>query len=366
MPSNIAAYVVTTPKKHIEIREAPYTKPEPNQLVIRNHAVGINPVDWMLPIFGAFGWMKWPFVLGSDSAGEVIEVGSEVTRFKPGDRVVAQAVGYDEKVNTSTQSSFQLYTVVLEDMTSPIPDSVSYESASVLPLGVSTAACGLFQKDYLNLQHPTVNMKPTGKTLLIWGGSSSVGSNAIQLAVAAGYEVFTTCSPRNFDYCKSLGAAQCFDYSSPTVNGDIIKAFSGKTTAGALTIGKGSAEAALSILSHCSGNKFIAMVSFPEVPDSSKSFPVPRTILTFMSFVASTTVKSKLRGIGWKFVNGTDLIRNEVGKAVFTDFLGQALEKGVYQCKPDPMVAGDSLEKLQEALDVQKKGVSAKKVVLTL
>jgi len=107
-------------------------------------------------------------------------------------------------------------------------------------------------------------------------------------------------------------------------------------------------------------------VSFPELPDSSKSFPVPRTILTFMSFMASTTVKSKFRGIGWKFVNGSDLAHNEVGKAIYADFLGQALEKGVYQCKPDPMVVGDGLEMLQEAFDIQKKGVSAKKVVLTL
>jgi NADPH:quinone reductase-like Zn-dependent oxidoreductase len=44
--------------------------------------------------------------------------------------------------------------------------------------------------------------KPTGKTLLVWGGSTSVGSNAIQLGVAAGYEVVTTASPKNFDYVR--------------------------------------------------------------------------------------------------------------------------------------------------------------------
>ena len=366
MPSNTGAYVVTVPQKHIEIREAPYTQPAPDQLVIRNHAVGVNPIDWMLPFFGGFGWLKWPFILGSDSAGEVVEVGSRVTRFKPGDRVVSQALGYDEKINTSTQSSFQLYTVVLEHMTSHIPDHLSYESASVLPLGVSTAACGLFQKEHMGLQLPTINAKPTGKTVLVWGGSSSVGSNAIQLAVAAGYEVFTTCSPRNFDYCKSLGAAQCFDYSAPTVKADIIKAFSGKETAGALAVGKGSTEAALEILADCRGKKFISIVSFPDMPDPKSRFAVPKTLLTFLGFTLNTSIKSKFRGIGWKFVNGSELAHNNVGKAVYVDFLGQALAQGVYQSKPDPMVVGNGLEKLQEAFDIQKKGVSAKKVVLTL
>jgi NADPH:quinone reductase-like Zn-dependent oxidoreductase len=366
MPSNKAAYVVTTPQKHLEIKEAPYTKPGSNQIVIRNHAVAINPVDWMLPFFGGFGWIKWPFVLGYDSAGEVVETGSQVTRLKVGDRVLGLAVGSDEKTNNSAQSSFQLYTVLLEDMSCRIPDSISYETASVVPLGAGTAACGLFQKDYLNLQLPAVSPKPTGKTLLIWGGSSSVGVNAILLATAAGYEVFTTCSPRNFDLCKSLGAAQCFDYSSPTVRADIIAAFKGKTTAGALTMGQGAAEAAFEILHRCTGNKFVAMATYPAPVTPPKRFVIPQTIYHFGSWMIAMTAKSKLMGIGFKFIMGTDLAHNEVGKAVFVDFLGEALEKGMYQCKPDPMVAGHGLEKLQDALDAQKKGVSAKKVVLTL
>jgi NADPH:quinone reductase-like Zn-dependent oxidoreductase len=366
MPSNTAAYLVPTPTKHLEIKEAPYTKPGPNQIVIRNHAVAINPVDWMLPIFGGFGWIKWPFILGYDVAGEVVEIGSQVSRFNIGDRVLGQAVGADEIINNSTQSGFQLYTVLLEYMACRMPQSVSYEAASVVPLGASTAACGLFQKDKLNLQLPTIPPKPAGKTLLIWGGSTSVGCNAIQLAAAAGYEVFTTCSPRNFDFCKSLGASQCFDYNSPTVEADIIKAFEGKTTAGALTMGQGAAEAAFNILHHCTGNKFIAMASYPAPANPPKHLVIPQTIFHFASWMIAATAKSKLRGIKFKLIDGTTLVHDGVGKAIYTDFLGQALEKGVYQCKPDAMVVGHGLEKLQDAFDVQKKGVSAKKVVLTL
>ena len=65
-----------------------------------------------------------------------MEVGSSVTRFKVGDRVVGQALGEDEKLNTPAMGGFQEYTVLLADIASSIPDSLSYESASVLPLGL--------------------------------------------------------------------------------------------------------------------------------------------------------------------------------------------------------------------------------------
>jgi NADPH:quinone reductase-like Zn-dependent oxidoreductase len=91
----------------------------------------------------------------------------------------------------------------------------------VLPLAISTASCGLFQRDYLGLHHPSANPTPTEQTVLVWGGSTSAGSNAIQLAVAAGYEVITTASPRNYDFVKSLGASAVFDYNSATVIPDV-------------------------------------------------------------------------------------------------------------------------------------------------
>lgn len=82
----------------------------------------------------------------------------------------------------------------------------------VLPLGISTAAAGLFQKDFLNLPFPKEDAEKLDRTVVIWGGSSSVGSCAIQLAVAAGAEVVTTASPTNFEYVRKLGAGSVFDY----------------------------------------------------------------------------------------------------------------------------------------------------------
>src|SRR5271157_5499677 len=147
MPSNTAAWL---PAKHakLEVKSAPYTSPRENEIVVRNHAVAINPVDWAKQSIGdfMFSWIKYPFVLGMDLAGEVVEIGKAVSRFKVGDRVLGHAVGMDRKRNTPAEGAFQAYTVVLAHMAAPIPSAMSYESAAVLPLGLSTAACGLFRK----------------------------------------------------------------------------------------------------------------------------------------------------------------------------------------------------------------------------
>ena len=365
MPTNTAAWIGAKRAK-LDVKPAPYTPPRDNEIVIKNHAVAINPLDWIIQVAGNFlyTWLKYPFVLGSDLAGEVVEVGNAVTRFKVGDRVLGHAVGTDKKRNSAAEGAFQTYTVVLAHMAAPIPNTLSYENAVVLPLALSTAACGLFQKDHLALQYPSATPKPTGETLLVWGGSTSVGSNAIQLAVAAGYEVITTASPRNFDYVKKLGASQVFDYNSQSVVQDIIEAFKGKTIAGAIAIGTGSAEPCLDIVHACKGHKFVSMASTPI--SFEKHPPLPLVMLQFVSFSVSLLVKSRLRHIGTKFINGDTLMDNEVSKIIYEDFLPQALADGRYVAAPDPYVVGKGLEYVQTGFDVQMKGISAKKVVVSL
>lgn len=129
--------------------------------------------------------------------------------------------------NDPKHGGFQLYTVCKDIIVSPIPDSLSFEQAVVLPLAISTAATGLFKKDRLALPYPTNASKPTGKSVLVWGGSSSVGSSAIQLAAAAGVTVVTVASSHNLEYVKSLGAEHAFDYKSPSVVDDIVSAVKG-------------------------------------------------------------------------------------------------------------------------------------------
>lgn len=103
----------------------------------------------------------------------------------------------------------------------------------MLPLSVSTAAAGLYQKDVLGLSYPTERPVPTGTTLLVWGGSTSVGCSVIQLAKASGLKVFATASEHNFDLLKELGADKVFDYKSKSITDDIIKELKGEKVAGA-------------------------------------------------------------------------------------------------------------------------------------
>jgi NADPH:quinone reductase-like Zn-dependent oxidoreductase len=368
MPSNKAAWLVAAKANPLEVKPAPYTAPRENEIVVKNGAVAINPIDRMKQEMASliFSWIKYPFILGSDLAGEVVEIGSAVSGFKVGDRVVAHAVGTSKNRNSSAEGAFQEYAVVLAHMASLIPSNLSYERAAVLPLGTSTAACGLFQKDQLALQYPSVPPKPTGKTLLVWGGSTSVGSNAIQLAVAAGYEVITTASPSNFDYVKNLGASEVFDYKSRTVVSDLIRAFKDRTVAGALSIGEGAAEACMDVLDKGKGDKFISMASYPAPQTPPKHFAALLFALSFVSFAISNWYKSKTRNIRTKFIFGDTLTDNGVGKAVYVDFLPKALAEGAYITAPDPLVVGKGLKHIQAGFDLQKKGVSAKKLVVSL
>lgn len=369
-PTNQAAWLTGKQIRPLEVKEAPYTPPSENEIVVRVHAIAINPVDAYKQAMGdvLLSWIQYPFILGSDVAGEVVEIGKSVARFKIGDRVLGHAVGPDKRSNRSCEGAFQQYVVLRQNLVSAIPDTLSYQNGCVLPLGLSTAACGLFMKDYLALELPSSNSKKeTGKSLLVWGGSTSVGSNAIQLAAAAGYRVITTASPKNFDYVKRLGAEKVFDYRSSTIIPDIITAMKDSELEGAFAIGDGSLEACIDIVGTCRGRKFIAQASLPhpsEVPP--KGAVLISFIASFLWFKLSTFIKCKVKGVGAKFIWGTDLMANEVGSGIYEHFLPAALASEKYVVAPEPFVVGEGLESVQTALDAILKGVSARKLVVTL
>jgi NADPH:quinone reductase-like Zn-dependent oxidoreductase len=371
-PTNAAAWL-PAPHAKLEVKDAPYTPPGDDQIVVRGHAVAVNPLDWITQVAGnlTYRWLSYPTVIGSDVAGEVLEVGKDVTRFAVGDRVIGHAVGTDKDSNNASEGTFQRYVVILERLASPIPDSLSYVDASVLPLALSTASCGLFQEDYLGLQHPSADATATGETVLVWGGSTSAGSNAIQLAVAAGYEVITTASPRNFAYVKELGASEAFDYNSPTVIRDIISAFAGRRLAGAIAFGTTAAPACVKIVASCKGNRFVAIatppVSFDRLArESGRRRETARTIRRLISSNIALQLRSRPRGVQIKYIWATSLKHNEVSHAIYRDFLPAALADGRYRAAPAPRVIGEGLEHLQRALDIQREGVSAEKIVVTI
>lgn len=368
-----AAYIPAK-KARLEVSTAEYTEPGENKITVKNVAVAINPLDWFKQGSGDLfaPWIKYPFIMGSDLAGEVVQVGPGVTRFKVGDRVVAHAVGMDKRSNKSSEGAFQEYTVVQTNLTSHIPDHISYEAACVIPLGLSTASCGLFMKDYLALRYPT-NEKPVSvpdkkEAILIWGGSTSVGCNAIQLATAAGYEVITTAGPRNHDLLRKLGAVAVFDYKSPSVVEDIVAAFKDRISVGAMAIGPKSFAYCIDIVSQVQGRKFVAQASVDLPPSGfpQKALDWPAFGLQMGISMMSLKTKTALKRVQTKFIWGSDNMQNEVGKAIYEDFLPQALQDGRFIPSPEPHVIGKGLEHIQEGMDLNRKGVSAKKVVVTL
>ncbi|KAI1244889.1 hypothetical protein MGN70_014767 [Eutypa lata] len=317
-------------------------KPGPGELLIKTAAVAINPIDWKIQGSGMF-IKTWPTILGLDLAGEVFAVGDGVTAFAKGQRVIA----YSQLLPSLNidRAAYQEFVIAPQAGVAPLPDSVPYEAGVVLPLAVSTAAAGLFPSPLLGLDTPSVPpAKKNGKTLLVWGASSSVGATAIQLAVAAGYDVVATASRSNFDLVRGLGAKVVLDYHSSSIVEDLVAELKkGGGFVGAYdAIGLRETQLPTAQVVHELGGGTVAAV-LPPIEDGPEN-------VTIQNVFASSI-----------FLNF-----GEVGKAVWGDFLPKALKTGQLKSAPPYEVVGKGLGSLQAAFDHLKAGVSATKVVVTL
>ncbi|KAI5120697.1 hypothetical protein M0805_007660 [Coniferiporia weirii] len=187
-------------------------KPGPGELVIKIHATALNPVDWKLRAYNLLIG-EYPAVLGSDSSGTVEEVGEGVQGFSKGDRVLHQGF------YTNDKATFQQYTVVPAEITAKLPSNVSFDQAASIPLGLATAAVGLYgNRSQPGLQKLIPPWEEGGKGLyanqpiVIFGGSTSVGQYVIQLARLSGFApIITTASLHNAVNLKELGATHVID-----------------------------------------------------------------------------------------------------------------------------------------------------------
>ena len=171
----------------------------PTDLLVRVRAASVNPLD----VKTRRGEVKvlleyrFPLVLGSDLAGEVVDLGARVTRFRKGDAVYA-------RLDADRIGAFAEYAVVREGAAAPKPTNVTFEEAASLPLVALTAWQALVEIAELR----------AGQRALIHAGSGGVGSVAIQLAHHLGATVFTTVGRRNVDLVRRLGADVAIDYRS--------------------------------------------------------------------------------------------------------------------------------------------------------
>ncbi|KAF8995852.1 chaperonin 10-like protein, partial [Cyathus striatus] len=205
--------VVIQPDRSFAVERIPVLKPGPGEVLVKVHAVAPNPSEWRA---NTYSFVKAGTVTGSDVAGEIIAIGegSHEEQFAIGDRVAAFVQG----AFTPRYAAFREYTVLKSSPLLRIPPNISYEEASSIPLTASTAVLGLARL----FNFP--DLPPLGRSILIWGGSSSLGFYAIQLARLVNLHVITTASPKNFEAVKEHGAHSVIDYLASDVVEQIRKA----------------------------------------------------------------------------------------------------------------------------------------------
>ena len=196
------AYVVERASGPFLRVELPRPIVSENDVLIRIHASGVNPLDTKIRA-GAAAHAKQPLpaVLGLDMAGTVVEVGSRVTRFKPGDEVYGMVGGVG-----GLQGTLAELIAVDTDLLAHKPKSLSMREAAALPLATITAWEGLIDRAKVH----------AGQSVLVHAGAGGVGNVVIQLARAFGAEVYSTVSSEKSAIVKDLGATP-IDYRSLSV-----------------------------------------------------------------------------------------------------------------------------------------------------
>lgn len=181
----------------IGLAEVPRPTLKPDELLVQVHAAGLNPIDNMIPsgTFKPVLKFELPATLGSDIAGVVTEVGSNVTRFKPGDAIFASLFDLG-------RGSIAEFAAVPESVAASKPVNLDFVQAAAVPMVGLTSWQALKERAHLQ----------AGQKVFIPAGSGGIGTFAIQLAKHFGARVGTTTSTGNVQLVTSLGADEVVDY----------------------------------------------------------------------------------------------------------------------------------------------------------
>ncbi|KAI0796357.1 GroES-like protein [Irpex lacteus] len=208
VPTTMKA-LVTLGRRAAAVEEVPVPNIEEDEILIKVVAAAQNPTDWKyIDNVGNVGT-----ICGCDFSGYVAKVGSKVTNLNVGDHVA----GFTHGGYYKDRGAYAEYTKVSGDLVWKVPEhSLTHEEAATFGCAFWTAVQALFHPARLNLIEPPEEVKHE-TWVFIYGGSTSVGMFALQLAKLAGYNVVTVASPRNWELCKSLGADVVLDYRDPDV-----------------------------------------------------------------------------------------------------------------------------------------------------
>ena len=189
------------PPEVLSLQEVDQPAPDDHQLLVRVHAVSLNPAEWhmrngmlLARLMGGNGLLrpKDP-IPGADFAGRVEAVGRSVTQYRPGDEVFGR----------HSPGGLAEYVCVSEKPIAPKPANVSFEQAAAVPVAAVTALQSL---------RDTGRLQP-GQKVLVNGASGGVGTFTVQIAKALGAEVTGVCSTAKVDLVRSLGADHVVDYT---------------------------------------------------------------------------------------------------------------------------------------------------------
>ncbi len=177
----------------LEVQQGTIPQPQAGEVLVKVAFSGINPIDVKTRL--GLGWAaqqnkdKLPWTPGYDVSGTVAALGEGCSEVAVGDDV-AGFIGFPLQGGGYSQ-----YVCVPESALSVVPNAITLEAAAALPLAGQTAAQALNKAGVTE-----------GDRVLILAGAGGVGHLAIQIAVAAKAEVYTTCSESNLDYLATLGA----------------------------------------------------------------------------------------------------------------------------------------------------------------
>jgi NADPH:quinone reductase-like Zn-dependent oxidoreductase len=188
------------PPDVLELREVDKPVVGDDDVLVRVHAISVNPVDWHTLTGTPYlvrleSGLRKPKrqVLGVDFAGTVEAIGRNVNQFQPGDEVFGAKSG-----------AFAEYVCVREDRAvAQKPANVTFEQAAAVPVAAISALQGLRDKGQIQ----------SGQKVLINGASGGVGTFAVQIAKSFGAEVTGVCSTRNVETARSIGADHVIDYT---------------------------------------------------------------------------------------------------------------------------------------------------------
>lgn len=199
-----AAYIEQTgPPEVIQVGDLPRPKPGPGQVLVRVGAAALNPIDLYVRSGMIAMPLSFPYVIGTDVAGTVEEVGPDATLFKVGDRVWGSNQGL-----LGRQGSASEYAAIDEALLYPTAAGQSDQDAAAQALTGITAHLGLFRHGRL----------AAGETVYVPGGSGGVGSMVVQMAKAAGARVATSAgSDAKLELCRKLGADLALNYKTDDI-----------------------------------------------------------------------------------------------------------------------------------------------------